>query len=191
VASQEGQAGGIEQQPALTAGLRAGGTASLGMRELLMLAEGREVGRRQAQASVRDGRGRGGLLGRRARVRRRHRLRPCDRHSRWVGQRTCLRHRALNSSKSRKYRPSLQRPPYDLCTTNETRSHRPVCRALPRRCRTAPVSANRRGREMKRVLVPHLTCSCQAGPDNNPCTMCLTPVKVIISLTPPLDILLF
>lgn len=56
------QAAWVEQQPALAAGLRAGGAACLGMGELLVLAKDGDVLRREAQTVVGDGRGgRGGL----------------------------------------------------------------------------------------------------------------------------------
>lgn len=56
------QASRVEQQSALAAGLRACGAASLGMGELLVLAEDGDVLRREAQAVVGDRRGgRGGL----------------------------------------------------------------------------------------------------------------------------------
>lgn len=49
------QATRVEQQAALTAGLRAGGAARLAMSELLVLAEGGNILLRQAQAIVGDG----------------------------------------------------------------------------------------------------------------------------------------
>lgn len=58
---QQLQAARVQQQPALAAGLRAGRAASLGMGELLVLAEGGDVLLRETQAVVGDGRGRCGL----------------------------------------------------------------------------------------------------------------------------------
>ena len=52
------QAARIEQESALAAGLRAGGTACLCMSELLMVAEGCDVLWREVKATVGDGRGR-------------------------------------------------------------------------------------------------------------------------------------
>ena len=64
VSRQQGQAARVEQEPALAARLRARGTRCIAMRELLVLSEGRDVLRREAEAVVRHrGRCRGRLWG--------------------------------------------------------------------------------------------------------------------------------
>ena len=71
MSSEQLQAARIEQEPTLAAGLRASGTACLGMGELLVLSKGGDVLRVEAQTVVRNGTRRASLL-RGAVMRRRH-----------------------------------------------------------------------------------------------------------------------